>query len=118
MTTTIIISISNYPTCKGAHVLDNLLGEHVGLGSRPDQHSWLHVLDNLGQVLHLDVFVGEHLLVPADPSRGSALDDQASRVAHEDLLLGLLQGHTLPLLHRHGEQASDSQVGLSSTLQR
>ena len=115
MTATII---SIVPTCKGAHVLDNLLGEHVGLGGRADQHSWLHVLDNLSQVLHLDVLLGEHLLVPADPSRGPALDDQASRVAHEDLLLGLLQGHTLPLLHRHGEQASNSQVGLSSTLGR
>ena len=45
-------SEDNWTRIEARHVFDDLGSEHVGDGSRADQHSWLQLPNNIGKFLH------------------------------------------------------------------
>merc|ERR1712051_454451 len=45
-------SEDNWTRVEARHVLDDLGSEHVGDGSRADEHSWLQLPNNVGKFLH------------------------------------------------------------------
>ena len=52
--------------------------------------------------------MGEVSLVVGDAALGPVLDDEPLGVPEPDPLEGLSPGHSLTLLHRHGDQVGDT----------